>query len=181
MKLLLAQNQELSKQKETISALSEQGESAGSALERLKAKLDEKDAQIERLKRKLDEKDAQLASLDGRPTVDTGDGPGKAAAAGASGASDALEAECRALRAKVRDQDELMRRILHYLRERDAAMDELKKRRPIGTEAIPADKLPPRVVDFLRDMVGMLESFRAQISEKEAQLSALPYKNGGEE
>ncbi len=181
LKLLLAQSQELSRQKETISALSEQNQSAGESVERLQAKLDEKDAQIDRLNRKLDERDAQLASLGGRPTVDTGDGPGMTAAAGANGAPDALEAECLALRAKVRDQDELMKRILHYLRERDAAMEQLKKRRPIGAEAIPADQLPPRMADFLREMAGMLESFRAQVSEKEAQLSALPYENGGEE
>ena len=54
LKLLLAQSQELSKQKETITALNTQGESSDEALKRLKSKLDEKDAQIERLKRKLD-------------------------------------------------------------------------------------------------------------------------------
>ncbi len=181
LKLLLAQSQELSEQKETVAALQEENASAEESLGRLKSKLDEKDAQIERLKRKLDEKDRMIGSLGGRPAVDAGTGPVQAAPAAAGAAAAPLEAENRALRVKVKDQEELMRRMLRYIREKDAEIVQLKKRRPIGTEAIPADKLPPQLAEFLKETASMLDSFCAQVSEKEAQLSALPYEDGGEE
>lgn len=181
MKLLLAQSQELSKQKETITALNTQGESSDEALKRLKSKLDEKDAQIERLKRKLDEKDRVIVSLGGRPGADAAKDTAGVDAADAIGSQSGLEAECQMLRVKTRDQEELIGHMLQFLREKEETIERLRQRRPVGTETIPAERIPPRMGEFLRETAAMLESFRAQVSEKEAQLSALPYEDGREE
>ncbi len=61
LRLLLAQSREVSRQKGELGTLKEDKAQLEESLERLKAKLDDKDAQIERLKTRLDDKDAKLS------------------------------------------------------------------------------------------------------------------------
>ena len=66
LKLMLAQSKEVTRQKAVITELEKTDAQNQESLERLKEKLNEKDASIEHLKERLNEKDAQLDKLKGR-------------------------------------------------------------------------------------------------------------------
>ena len=63
LELLISQSREVAQQQETISENEKTITDLSEALERLKAKLNEKDAQIEKLKGRLDEKDEAIRVL----------------------------------------------------------------------------------------------------------------------
>ncbi len=63
LKLMLAQSKELTRQKTIVGGMTKTQEENAATIERLKAKLDEKDETIERLKGRLNEKDALLEKL----------------------------------------------------------------------------------------------------------------------
>ena len=73
LELLISQSREVAQQQETISENEKTITDLSEALERLKAKLNEKDAQIEKLKGRLDEKDEAIRVLREGGMISDGD------------------------------------------------------------------------------------------------------------